>query len=355
MHGIHGRRVLAALAAVTMLVVSACGSSSDDSGDAAKQGSTKVEAKTIGWVDATLAGSYQQRLYEAGKDAIGHVGWKIKTVDTQGDPAKAATGVSSLVTSGVDAIIMSAVTPSTARAGLLQAKAKNIPVLMIGSAVDDSLNSDLGLTYIGESEQGLTDPLAALMLKNLKKGDKVGMLTTTALASAVQRTDALTKALEDAGITVAKPLETGFDFTSGQKNAATLLNQNPDLAAIVPIFDLWTAASISAIKSAGRQDVKVYSYYADAISTPLMRKEPDLVLGLADGDMISSPYVALDKLLAYFTAQTKIDASGGEDYKYEVVTQDNLPPGNQNGPVSQADAQKPFYAKWADEYGIAAQ
>lgn len=350
MHGTHWRRWSAVAAAMALLVpLSACGSS--DSDGSTGSGSGDVETKTIGWVDGTLAGSYQQRLYEAGKDAAAHVGWKIKTVDTQGDPAKAASGVSSLVTSNVDAIVMSAVTPSTARAGLLQAKAKDIPVLMVGSSVDDSLNADLGLTYIGESEEALTEPLADLMLKNLKPGDQVGMLTTTALASAVERTDALTKALEDAGIEVVKPLETGFDFSAGQKNAATLLSQNPKMTAIVPIFDLWTAATLSALKSSKRDEVKVYSYYADAISTPLMRDNPDVVLGLADGDMISSPYVAIDKLLALFVDGTKITESE-DDYAYQVVTKDNLPPGNQNGPVSQEEASKPFFEKWASEYGI---
>ena len=348
------RRFVAVLGVLALAAaLGACGSSNSDGGTSGAGGSAGagIKAKTVGWIDGTLAGSYQQRLYTAGKDAVAHVGWKLKTVDTQGDPAKAASGVSSLVTSGVDAIVMSAVTPSTARAGLLQAKAKGIPVLMVGSSVDSSLDKDLGLTYIGEDEAALTKPLADLMVKNLKKGDQVGMLTTTALASAVERTEALTAALEDAGIEVVKPLETGFDFSSGQKNAATLLSQNPKLTAIVPIFDLWTSASISALKSANRDEVKVYSYYADAISTPLMRSNPDVVLGLADGDMISSPYVAVDKLLAYFKDGSKITGSA-DGYDYVAVTKDSLPPGKQNGPVSQEEAQKPFYAKWSKQYGI---
>ncbi|MDQ8043524.1 MAG: sugar ABC transporter substrate-binding protein [Solirubrobacteraceae bacterium] len=357
------RRALAGLATVAVAVsLAACGSSSDSSSTASSGGSntaakaadgkTKVGVKTIGWVDGVLAGSFQQRQYQAGKAAIAHVGWKLKTVDTKGDPATAASGVSSLVTSGVDAIIMSAVTPSTARAGLLQAKAKGIPVLMVGSAVDDSLDQSLGLTYIGENEEDLTQPLADLMLKSLKPGDEVGMLSTTSLASATRRATALTAALEKGGVKVIRPLETGFDFSAGVKNASTLLNQNPNMKAIVPIFDLWTAASVSAIKSANKtSSVKVYSYYADAVSVPLMRKNPSLILGLADGNMVTSSYVAVDELLKHFTTDSAISASSLDGkLTYTAVTPSTLPPGDQNGPVDPAAEAKPYYSQWDAAY-----
>lgn len=358
----HPRRAAACLAAIAVsFTFAACGSddsssssSSSDGGKAAAtvDGKTQVPAKTIGWLDGVLAGSFQQRQYQAGKEAIEHVGWKVKTVDTKGDPALAASGASSLVTSGVDAIVMSAVTPSTARAGLLQAKAKGIPVLMVGSAVDDSLDESLDLTYLGENEEELTAPLAAEMLKTLKSGDEVGMLSTTSLASATRRAASLTKALEAGGVKVLRPLETGFDFSAGVKNASTLLNQNPDMKAIVPIFDLWTAATVSAIKSAKKQDdVKVYSYYADAVNTPLMRKNPDLIPAVTDGDMVVSSYLVVDQLLKHFTKDAPIDPKAADGkITYGAVTKDNLPPGEQNGPVDPAKAAEPFYEQWDEAY-----
>ncbi|GAA5147072.1 hypothetical protein GCM10025768_06540 [Microbacterium pseudoresistens] len=349
------KRVLSVAATASVLSLAACSGGATGGGASADAGNggDGIEKHTIGWVDGTLAGSFQERLHDIAEEAVEHIGWEMQTVDTAGDASKAAPGVSSLVSSGVDAIIMSAVTPSTARAGLIQAQAKGIPVLMVGSAVDDSLDDELGLTYIGEDEDGLTAPLAELMTTQLAAGDKVGVLYTTALASAVQRTDALTAELSEAGITVIDPLETGFDFSAGQKNASTLINQNPDMTAIISIFDLWTAATVSSVKSSGK-DIKVYSYYADAVNNPLMKDNPDMVLGLADGDMISSPLLAIDKLIAFFENGTAIDASGQQDYNYVAVTQDTLPPGEQNGPVAPEDALDPYYTKWADEYGIPA-
>jgi ABC-type sugar transport system substrate-binding protein len=358
---------LGLLLALAGLVLAACGGSSGSSSSAATEaessttatssggGLAAVPKETIGWVDATLAGSYQQRIYQAGKAALEHVGWEVKTVDTKGEPATAASGVSSLVNSGVDAIIMSAVTPSTARAGLLQAKSKGIPVLMVGSAVDNSLNESLGLVYYGESETELSEPLGELIAEDVKPGSKVGILSTTALASAVERTESLEKSLGEAGIEVLSPVETTFDFSSGQANASALLNQNPELAAIIPVFDIWTAATVSAIKAANRDEVAVYSYYADAVNTPLMRKNPTIVKGLADGNMIISPLIAVEQLLGYFAEQKEIDPSAAEGkFTYETITSKNLPPGAQNGPISIEEATAPFYAKWGKQYELPA-
>jgi len=317
-------------------------------------GKQEVPSATVGWVDATLEGSYQQRIHEAGEAAVEHVGWKMETTDTRGDPAAAARAVSSYVNSGVQAIIMSSITPATARAGLLQAKEKGIPVILVGGEVEGFPEPALDLNaYYGENEVELSEPLIELMTEELKPGDEVGILYTTLLKSGSARKEAVEEKLEENGIKVADALETEFDFQGGQANAATMLQQHPNLAAIVPVYDLWTAATVAAIKQAGAQGkVSVYSFYADAVNVPLMRKNPTIVKGLTDGNMIEAPLIAVEQLLQVLTGQeeeAEPDAAEGV-FEYEAITQKNLPPGNQNGPVSLAEAEKPFFSQWDGEY-----
>lgn len=351
MHTKKWRMTLAIGLAVSLTSLAACAAPSGGGGDTGSDGGG-IEARTIGWVDGVLAGSFQQRLNEVAGEAIDHLGWELQTIDVAGDPSKANAAVSSLVASNVDAILLSAVTPSTARAGLLQAQAAGIPVLVVGSEPgEQELVDELELAYFGESEEGLSLPLIDLMKEQLSGDDEVGVLYTTALASSTIRTDTVVDELTAAGITVIPPLETGFDFVDGQANAAALINQNPNMKTIVSIYDLWTAATVAAIKASGR-DIHVYSFYAGAVNNPLMRDNPDIILGLADGDMISSPLVAIDRLLAHFENDTDIDTSGVE-YEYVAVTPDTLPPGEQNGPVSFEDALAPFYASWEEDYGVA--
>jgi ribose transport system substrate-binding protein len=350
MHTKKWQLTVAAVLALSFAGLTGC--ASPDSGGADTGGT--VEHRTIGWVDGVLAGSFQTRLNEVAAEAVDHLGWELKTVDLGGDPSKASSAVSGLVASQVDAILMSAVTPSTARAGLLEAQAAGIPVLIVGSEPgEEDLVEQLKLPYFGESESGLSFPLIDLMKEQLSPGDEVGVLYTTALASSTIRTDTVVKELTDAGFTVIPPVETGFDFADGQANAAALINQNPKMKTIVSIYDLWTAASVAAIKASGK-DIHVYSYYADAVNNPLMRDNPDIVLGLADGDMLSSPLQAIDALLAHFQNGDDIDDSNVE-YTYVAVQPDTLPPGDQNGPIAYDDALAPFYASWDTKYGVAAE
>lgn len=349
------RSLLGAILVMVAVLLAACGGTADsDAGSSNGTGGSSVPKATVGWVDATLAGSFQQRLYQVAEAGFDHLGWDLKTVDTKGDPAAAAAGVSSLVDSGVDAIFMSGVTPSTARAGLIKAQSKEIPVVLVGSEVDPSLNEDLGLTYFGQSETDLFTALADYLLESeIEPGDEVGILMTSFLLSGQLRSDALVKDFEEAGVKVVGTLDTGFDFAAGEKNASTLLTQHPNLKAIIPVYDLWTAASVSAVKRAGRQGkVKVYSAYADAVNTPLMRDNPDTVAAVADGNMVITPLIAIDQVLHHLADGKDIDPTAADGkLTYQVITPENLPPGDQNGPVSIDEATAPFFAQWDSEFG----
>lgn len=350
------RRLLAATIAGTTatLALAACGSDGsapEDSKGSDVDGKT-VEKKTIGWIDATMAGEYQQRIFSAGQAAADELGWELKTVDTAGDPNKAAAGALNLVNQNVDAIVISAVTPSTMRAGLTKAKQKGIPIILVSAEVDDSLNEELGAVYYGKREAELAKPLAGAIIEDLEAGDKVGVLTSTLLLSGPLRSDNIEDPLKEAGIEIVGSLDTGFDFKDAQANANALISQNPDLTAIVPVFDLWTAATVAAVKASGK-DILVYPFEADPVNVDLMRKNPEMIKSLTDGNMIDSPFIAFDQLLKFFVDGKKLDPNAAEGkFTMKAIRFDELPPGKQNGPLSLKDASAPFFEKWNAEYDI---
>lgn len=356
--------MLAAICTLCMAALSGCGGSQAGQQEAvqptpqqaepegnSETGKIAVPKKTIGWVDATLDGAYQQRLYNAFKAATDHLGWEVKVVDTQGDPQKAATGISTLVTSRVDAIILSAIELNTIRTGLLDAKNAGIPVIELGGGVEPSLFEELGVFNFSEDEEALAEPLAEQMAKDLPAGAKVGILGNSFLYAGTLRVNKFTEVAQSAGLDVVEVLETDFSYKSGEQNASTLLTKYPDLAAIVPVFDFWTAATVNVIKNNGRQnEVKVYSFYADAINNPIMHQNEN-VAGLTDLNGVDMPLIAADQLVMFFAENKDIDPNAVEGkLTYAVITRDNMVPENQDGPISIEDAVKPYIEAWDQKY-----
>ncbi|MCU1480498.1 MAG: D-ribose transporter substrate-binding protein [Subtercola sp.] len=333
--------------------ISGCSAGATASTPAASAGG--VPTKTIGWVDATLDGGFDQRIHDTAEAAAAKLGWTINTVDTAGDPTKAASGITNLLNQRVDAIIMSSIEPSTVRAGLVKAQQSNIPVIMVGGDVDGSLNSELGLTFMGADSSLLAKPVADAMISDLKPGDDVGVLTSSQLISGPRRSDVFKQELPAAGINVVGVLDTGFDFQSALANANALIAQNPNLKAIVPVFDLWTAACVQAVKASGK-DIKVYPFEADPTNVQQMRDNPDIIPALVDGNLLESPLIAMDQLLKFFVAKQAIDPKAADGvYKLQSLRLDDvnrLVPGSQNGPVSIDDALAPYLAKWKASYGL---
>jgi ABC-type sugar transport system substrate-binding protein len=358
----RARRVLAVVAAMLACVaLAACGSSSSSSSTASAGGTTaaattgaklKVKPKTIGWVDCCLAGSYQQRIYDNAKSAFKHVGWTVKLTDTASDPAKSLEAVSSYVTQGVDAIVLSSITPSTVRAGLLQAKAKGIPVIEVGGEVDGFPAPDLGVNaYYGESEKDLSTPLGDKIAEDLKPGDEIGIIYTTLLKSGKDRQQAIVDAVKAKGIKVVGSVDSGFGFGDGQKSAASLMQAHPKLKALVPVYDLWSAATVAAVKQAKRP-VKVYAFYADLVNTPIMRKDPDIMVALTDGDAADCSFVLTDQLLKVFSGEQKTADPNAADgkFSYQAISPDKLPPAGQNGLKPPAASSQPWFTSWDAKY-----
>src|SRR5262245_26465433 len=110
--------------------------------EAAKKagGSVKLPNKTLGLVNVTGQSEAAQRIQAGAEAAAKAVGWKLITIDAQGDPAKSEQAMNSLLAQNVDGILdlsnpTKAITPSLARA-----RAKNIPVIDIGGIQDPSPN-----------------------------------------------------------------------------------------------------------------------------------------------------------------------------------------------------------------------
>lgn len=312
-----------------------------------------LEAKTIGFLDGLKGGPFQKRVFgvfEAGADELG---WNIDYADGEGNPQVMADAASTLISKGVDALVISSVEPAYVRAALQKANQQDIPVITVGGESEHDLDDMLAGVYT-ESEEELTLPLAAHMKETLDEGDKVAIFKTDVFLTGKGRADTLVRELESAGIEIAANVETPFDFGGAEKKVTDTLSANAELDAVVPVWDIWTAPALNALKSANRSETAVFAFYADEVNVPLMHANEN-VIALVDTNASIGAAIALDQLAAHFATGAEIDPAAADgQIKYEVFTRDDMPPEGANVPPQWADEAilEPFVADWRSRFQI---
>lgn len=275
---ISGRAQALCLAGVAAIALSACGSSNDNNGgsttkstasttaastnaggvpgnsaglDRAVGGAAGAQAaaagkkaaanfgspvaaptgKVIGLVNVTGQSEAAQRIQKGAEDAVKSMGWTIKTVDAQGDPAKSQAGIQGFVTQKVDAILDLSNPTQAITQGLNAAKAANIPVLDIGGVQDPSPNIQ---SQFAVDETAFTKVLDEYMLKKIPSDAKIMTFVFPLLLSERLRDAQLARDLKGTNVKVVAKHTIDFSdaIADSQKAVRAALGANPDLSTV---------------------------------------------------------------------------------------------------------------------------
>lgn len=269
-----GRRRGAALAAGLVAVPFLFGCSASTSGPTEASSSSK----TIGVVVQNLADVNQGDILKGYQDQGAKYGWTIKSVDTQGDPAKANAAMKTYVQQEVAGIVSMVYEGSTLRAGISAAQAAGIPVILNGTgtlvpgvAAAISLDS-------GQKE-------AEALVKELGGNGKVLMFTFPPGAPCVQQFNS-SKPVMDAnpGITyTTHDVPAPGWIAEAQKATGAWLQTNPAGSGKLAIWACWDGpafGAIAALAANKRTDVKVFGNGG----------EPDALTAIQNGKMTASVF-----------------------------------------------------------------
>ena len=148
------KKVIALLVvAVMMFSLAACGSSEskDTSGSKAAAGSTAKPADkkiVIGMTLYSLKNEFTVRLSNAAKKEAEKLGVELKIYDGNYDPNTQINQVETMISDGVDAIILNPQDAKACAVAVDKAAAKNIPVIGVNTRVD----SDKLTSYVGSKD-----------------------------------------------------------------------------------------------------------------------------------------------------------------------------------------------------------
>ena len=298
-------RFVAALSAIVLFagILAAC---SSDGSDASSEGGSSGgssgsanEEKVIGIAAITLQSPAVGVQIETAERAAELLGWKTVVTNANGDPAKMAADVSSLVNQGVDAILDIAISPAQAQEGFRAAKEKDIPIIAIGAPLDDP-QEYFAATY-APSDEEMSNLLAEQMIEDLDGTGQALSLNASGLPALAIRFETLVADTKDTDIEVAVEHETDLAnaVQDTQTAVANALRANPDINVIWATQDFEFVVSHQTIQSQNLQPAAIYGYYPPPEALQLMRdwKEGDAPLAAADSPIAYDPWYAFLSLI----------------------------------------------------------
>lgn len=178
-------KVAVAAAAAMMVALSACSSGAQAAGGAASAAASQKAAGkkiVIGWSQRGISGSdWWKTLVEGGQSEATKAGATIQLLDANGDTVRQNSDVQTLISKGVDVVIMNPNDPIGVGASVAALKAAGIPLVVVNSNLDPSLVPD-SFCYVAE-DQKATGALsgADTAQKAIKKFGQSGTIKLVAM------------------------------------------------------------------------------------------------------------------------------------------------------------------------------
>lgn len=314
----RSRTRLAALAAVTSLVLTACNGNGNGNGDDGGADDGAAGDVTIGLSISTLANPFFVTLQDGAQAAADEAGIELIVNDSQDDAQTEANGIDDFITQGVDVIVLNPVDSEAAVAVVDNAEAAGIPVITVDRAVDGATVA----THVA-SDNVLGGELATEELLSLIGGEG-----TVAQLEGIPGTDATRERgagfenvlAEATGVELVSSITANFNRDQGFSVSQDILQANPDLDGIFAQNDEMALGAVEAADGLGILDELVIIGF-DATDDAIAAVQD----GRLAGTVAQQPFE-----IGRIGIESAVSLAGGDELDDEVpvdvelVTADNV-------------------------------
>ena len=198
----------------------------------------------------TLNNPFFVDLNEGIKKVVESHGDRLVTLDSQRNSLKQKNDLSDILQQNPAAIFINPVNWEGIRGSLMEAKRKNVPVIVVDTDVSDA---DLVLCQVISDNVG-AGRLACEALGKIKPNAKLVILHLSVAKSCIDRVKGFKEVMAQfPGMTVLDTQEGQGSIEGGRPVMRDLLGRYPDLDAVFPINDPSALGAYSAIEAAGKQ------------------------------------------------------------------------------------------------------
>ena len=235
-------------------ILTGCGGDPQPAGSApgpAASPATAASGRLFGVTVQTMNNPFFIDLEQGLKGVIEAHGDRLVMLDAQFNSLKQKNDISDLLQQQPAALFINPVNWEGVRGSLIEAKRKNVPVIIVDAPVNDP---DLVLCQVA-SDNLEAGRLAAEALARVRPKARIVILHHSVNKACIDRVDGFKAVVATHPEMVILDTQEGKGTTEGGRPVTRdLLGRFPDLDAVFPINDPGALGAISAIESAGKLD-----------------------------------------------------------------------------------------------------
>lgn len=231
--------------------------------------------------------------------------------------------VEQMIVSKVDALVIAPADSKALVPVLKKASDAGIKVVNIDNRLDPEVlkSKSLDIPFVGPDNRKGARLVGEYLAKQLKQGDQVGIIegvsTTT---NAQQRTAGFKDAMEAAGMKIVGVQSGNWEIDKGNAVAAAMLNEYPDLKALLAGNDSMALGAVSAVRAAGKKgQVQVVGYDNIKAIKPMLKD--GRILATADQYAAKQAVFGIEAALKLVKGEPTGAKDGVIETPVELVTQ----------------------------------
>ncbi|MGV8920720.1 MAG: sugar ABC transporter substrate-binding protein [Pseudomonas sp.] len=238
------------------------------------------------------------------------------------DTAAQIAIVNQMIVQKVDALVIAPADSKAMVAVIKKAEDAGIKVVNIDNQLDPDVLKSKGIEvpFVGPDNRKGAKLVGDYLAKQLKAGDEVGVIegvsTTT---NAQQRTAGFKDAMDAAGMKIVSTQSGDWEIDKGNKVAAAMLTQYPNIKALLAGNDSMAVGAVSAVRAAGKAGkVQVVGY--DNINAIKPMLNDGRVLATADQYAAKQAVFGIEAALKMVKKQDTGAVNGVIQTPVELVT-----------------------------------
>jgi len=231
--------------------------------------------------------------------------------------------VEQMIVSKVDALVIAPADSKALVPVLKKASDAGIKVVNIDNRLDPEVlkSKSLDIPFVGPDNRKGARLVGEYLAKQLKQGDQVGIIegvsTTT---NAQQRTAGFKDAMEAAGMKIVGVQSGNWEIDKGNAVAAAMLNEYPNLKALLAGNDSMALGAVSAVRAAGKKGQVLVVGYDNIKAIHPMLKD-GRVLATADQFAAKQAVFGIEAALKLVKGEPTGAKDGVIETPVELVTQ----------------------------------